>query len=176
MEIEFDAARWSQDKDGVWLSIRTPAGRAARQLADNIAGPCVAKIVPKGRNGALDANVHCWVLLDRLSEVTGIPPKELYRGLIPDVGGNCFVQPIRKDAVERWVEIWQSNGDGWVCEIMGDSKIEGYVNVRSYYGSSQYDTAQMSRLIDLIVQECRQQGIETATPQELARYKEAWGV
>ena len=28
MEIEFDAARWSQDKDGVWLSIRTPAGRA----------------------------------------------------------------------------------------------------------------------------------------------------
>ena len=86
------------------------------------------------------------------------------------------MQPIRKDAVERWVEIWQSNGDGWVCEIMGDSKIEGYVNVRSYYGSSQYDTAQMSRLIDLIVQECRQQGIETATPQELARYKEAWGV
>ncbi len=58
----------------------------------------------------------------------------------------------------------------------GDSKIEGYVNVRSYYGSSQYDTAQMSRLIDLIVQECRQQGIETATPQELARYKEEWGV
>ena len=135
-----------------------------------------AKIVPKRRKRSLDANAYCWVLLDRLSEVTGIPPKELYRGLIPDVGGNCFVQPIRKDAVERWVEIWQSNGDGWVCEIMGDSKIEGYVNVRSYYGSSQYDTAQMSRLIDLIVQECRQQGIETATPQELARYKEAWGV
>ena len=176
MEIEFDAARWSQDKDGVWLSIRTPAGRVARQLADNIAGPCVAKISPKRRKRSLDANAYCWVLLDRLSEATGIPPKELYRGLIPDVGGNCFVQPIRKDAVERWVEIWQSNGDGWVCEIMGDSKIEGYVNVRSYYGSSQYDTAQMSRLIDLIVQECRQQGIETATPQELARYKEAWGV
>ena len=51
-----------------------------------------------------------------------------------------------------------------------------YTHLDVYKRQSQYDTAQMSRLIDLIVQECRQQGIETATPQELARYKEAWGV
>jgi hypothetical protein len=31
----------------------------------------------------------------------------------------------------------------------------------------------MSRLIDLIVQECKQQGIETMTPQEIAALMEA---
>lgn len=36
-----------------------------------------------------------------------------------------------------------------------------------YYGSSTYDMAQMSRLINLIVEDCKAQGIETMTPYEL---------
>ena len=44
----------------------------------------------------------------------------------------------------------------------------------SYYGSSEYDTAQMSRLIELIIAECREQGIETKTPAELAALMEEW--
>ena len=56
----------------------------------------------------------------------------------------------------------------------GESKLEGYVNVISYYGSSEYDTAQMSRLIDLLIAECREQGIETKTPAELAALMEEW--
>lgn len=38
-----------------------------------------------------------------------------------------------------------------------------------YYGSSTYDGAQMARLIDNIVQDCKAVGIETMTPDELAR-------
>ena len=41
-----------------------------------------------------------------------------------------------------------------------------------YYGSSTYDSKQMARLIDNIVQDCKAVGVETATPQELARLKE----
>lgn len=43
------------------------------------------------------------------------------------------------------------------------------------HGSSTYDTAQMSRLIDLIVQDCREQGIETLPPDKLAGMMEEWG-
>lgn len=43
-----------------------------------------------------------------------------------------------------------------------------------YFGSSSYDTVQMSRLIDLLIEDCKAQGIETATPDEIARYKEEW--
>ncbi len=54
------------------------------------------------------------------------------------------------------------------------SKIEGCVNVVLYYGSSTYDTKQMSSLIDQLIFDAKELGIETATPQELARYKEEW--
>ena len=61
-----------------------------------------------------------------------------------------------------------------MTDNLGPSKLPGYTNICAYYGSSTYDTVQMSRLIDLIVQECRQQDIETLTPLELARMKEEW--
>lgn len=54
------------------------------------------------------------------------------------------------------------------------SKLQGCVNVVLYFGSSTYDTAQMSRLIDLCVQDCKQVGIETMTPAELEALVERW--
>ena len=48
------------------------------------------------------------------------------------------------------------------------------VIVRAYYGSSQYNTKQMSRLIDMVVEGAKELGIETLTPEELARIKEEW--
>lgn len=51
----------------------------------------------------------------------------------------------------------------------------GYNNIRSYISSSDYDTEQMSRLIDMVVQDCKAEGIETMTPQELDALKSRWG-
>ena len=41
-------------------------------------------------------------------------------------------------------------------------------------GSHTYDTAEMSRLIDATVAECKELGIETMPPQELERMKSTW--
>lgn len=41
-------------------------------------------------------------------------------------------------------------------------------------GSSVYNTKQMSRLIDHVVQDCKAVGIETLTPLELDRLKGDW--
>ena len=43
-----------------------------------------------------------------------------------------------------------------------------------WYGSSTYDTLQMSRLIDAIAEDCREAGIETMTPQQLDALKSRW--
>lgn len=51
------------------------------------------------------------------------------------------------------------------------SKIEGCTNVILYDGSSTYDTAQMSRFVNMVVDECKIQGIETMTPEELCKLK-----
>ena len=47
------------------------------------------------------------------------------------------------------------------------SKLKGYTNVITYYGSSSYNTREMTRLIDLIVQECQQLEIETKSVEEI---------
>ena len=123
-----------------------------------------------------DANRYFWVLVGKLSEKVGISPEEIYRTFIKDVGGNYEVVPIRDDAVETWIKNWRNKGIGWQCDIIGESKLRGYTNVICYYGSSTYTASQMQRLTNLCVESCKEQGIETMTPAELARlienYKE----
>lgn len=119
-----------------------------------------------------DANAYFWTLINKLSGKINIPPVEIYRTYIKDVGGNYEVIPIREDAVETWIKVWQGRGLGWLCDIIGESKLRGYMNVICYYGSSTYDTRQMTRLIDLCVQDCKENNIETLTPEELARMVE----
>ena len=63
---------------------------------------------------------------------------------------------------------------GWLADTT-PSKIKGCTNVILYYGSSTYDTAQMSRLINLIVDECKEAGIETVPPQRLQAMMDEWG-
>ena len=69
---------------------------------------------------------------------------------------------------------WGKLGTGWISEIVDYATDGEKVIVRTYYGSSQYDTKRMSRLIDNIVQDCKAVGVETLTPLELDRLKEAW--
>jgi hypothetical protein len=63
-----------------------------------------------------------------------------------------------------------------MIEDMGPCRnIKGYHNVRSYLSSSDYDTAQMSQLIVLVVADCKENGIETMTPRELDALVSRWG-
>ena len=175
MRLEFTAARWQQDDSGFWISLKVENPFEARRfLATKKEKKYVADIKEYRERRSLDANAYMWVLVGKLSGKLGLPPEEIYREAIRDVGDNYEVMPVRNDALERWKAIWQSNGLGWLCEEIGPSKLDGYTNVRNFYGSSAYDKAQMSRLIDNIVQDCKVQCIETLTPAELARLTEEW--
>ena len=123
---------------------------------------------------SLNANNYCWKLLDEIAQRMHSTKEEVYQEIISKVG--VFeILPIRNEAVDNFVEKWQSRGLGWVCNIMRDSKIPNYTNVIAYYGSSVYNTKEMSRLIDEVVQEAQGLGIQTKTPQELAELKNLWG-
>ena len=101
-------------------------------------------------------------LIDRLAEKLHRSKTEIYREYIKDIGGVSEPVCVKNAAVERLCEGWQRNGIGWITETF-PSKIEGCTNVILYYGSSTYDTAQMSRLIELIIVDCKEQGIQTDT-------------
>lgn len=132
------------------------------------------KIVRFFKHRSLDANKYFWLLCGKLADKLGQSKEDIYRHMIREIGDNYEILPIRKDAAETFIRNWGNGRVGWICERLGDSKIPGYENIMAYYGSSVYDSRQMSRLIDLVVQDCKDQGIETETPEEIARMKEDW--
>lgn len=132
------------------------------------------EVKPFRARRSLDANAYCWVLMDKLAEKTGESKEAVYKQYITNIGGNSEVVCVKNSAVERLRQGWQKNGIGWQTETF-ESKISGCTNVVLYYGSSVYDSAQMSRLLDLIIQDCKEQGIPTETPNEIARLKALWG-
>ena len=123
----------------------------------------------------LDANAYCWVLCKKIADVLRVTKEEVYRKAISEVG-KFEILPIKNEAVKTFISAWSSKGIGWVCESLNKSKLDGYTNVIAYYGSSIYDTKEMSILIDNIVQEAKQLGVETMTPDELEELKSLWGV
>lgn len=122
---------------------------------------------------SLDANAYCWLLIGKLAEKLNIPLAEIYRSAIKDVGGNSEIVCAQDKAVKSLCDGWSGNGIGWVTDTM-PSKIEGCTNVILYYGSSVYNTAQMSRLISIIQDECRQVGIETKSQEEVDSLLAQW--
>ncbi len=122
---------------------------------------------------SLDANAYAWVLIDKLANKLNLTKVEVYRELIRNIGGVSQTVCVKTEAVEALCSGWKHNGLGWFAETF-PSKLPGCTNVILYYGSSCYDTQQMGNLIDLLVEDCKAQGIETATPDELARYKDEW--
>ena len=66
-------------------------------------------------------------------------------------------------------------GTGWPTEEVDYQQDGDGVVVRAYYCSSRYNAKQMSRIIDMAVQDAKSLGIETLTPDELARMNIEWG-
>lgn len=172
--METKKARWMQDSEGVWLSFLVSRQDASQTLDEMQDGKTYTLTVKEHRERrSLDANAYCWVLLDKLAEKLSLPKTDVYRRFIREIGGNSETVCVVEKAADKLCDGWNHNGIGWQTERM-PSKIEGCVNVILYYGSSTYDTKQMSRLIDMIVDECKEHGIETLTPMELDRLKDRW--
>lgn len=121
---------------------------------------------------SLDVNAYMWVLISKIQEVISIPKEDIYRDLIKAIGVYEVV-PIKNEAVNKFCEAWKHNGLGWITETT-KSKLEGYTNVLAYYGSSTYDKQQMNRLIEELLQECRQLDIETKSELEIKSLMESW--
>ena len=154
-----------------WLCLKTQPADALRWLCKFKAGDYEINRIRKKRS--LDANAYCFVLLDKLSADLQTPKEELYRRYVKEIGGVSETVCVPNKAVDKLVSVWESRGLGWQTDTF-PSKLEGCTNVILYYGSSVYDTNQMSRLIDSIVQDCVAIGIETKSEEEINSLLNEW--
>ena len=156
-----------------WLCLKTQPADALKWLCKFRPGKNY-EIIQARKKRSLDANSYLWVLLDRLSAEVGVPKEELYQHQIKQIGGVSDIVCIQNKALDKFRREWEGKGIGWQTEEL-PSKIEGCTNVIVYYGSSAFDTHQMARLIDSVVQECQELGIETKPEEEIKSLLNQWG-
>ena len=122
-----------------------------------------------------DANKYFWKLLQEICEQKGIDTIEDYKNRVKELG--IFKQfKIMTQDVKTFEKIWTDRGIAWFCEILDTEYIGNteFKIINAYYGSSSYNSKQMSRLIDNLVQDCKAVGIETKSDKEIESLLKEW--
>ncbi len=122
---------------------------------------------------SLDANSYAWVLITKIADVLRTSKEEVYIDMLKRYGQR---EPQLLSVVAEGVPMVYRATQNHCVEV-GESELNGklFKHIAILIGSSQYDTRQMAILIDGIVSECKELGIETMTPAELESLKEKWG-
>ena len=146
------------------------------QMFDDLKDVAVKVEVKKAsKHRSLSANNYAWVLIDKIAEVTGKTVTEVYQNAIREIGGVSEYYGIKEAAYESFCEIWTKDHLGRQVEIIPGSAKPGWINVRAWKGSSDFDSAQMARFIDSLIQDAESLGIPTVPDKEVERMVSQWG-
>lgn len=113
-----------------------------------------------------NANGYMWVLCEKIARKIGVTKYDVYKQAIREVGVFQDIA-ISEKAKGTFRTVWEAYGTGYFVEDFG-------MYVRAYYGSHNYNTAQMSRVVDYIVSEAKALNIDTLTPNEIINLVNLW--
>ncbi len=122
-----------------------------------------------------NANNYLWKLLSDYAQAKGVDTIQEYKERVKRLGIFRRTLVEAKD-VATYKKTWEHWGLAWFCEVYDTE----YINNREfkvlhlYYGSSSYNTQQMSRLINDLVEDCKQVGIETKSPNDIQSLLNEW--
>lgn len=121
---------------------------------------------------SLDSNAYAWVLMQKIAEAVHSDKWSVYLEMLEKYSRAFTHVIVRPDVVPRFEAEWRT------VRNLGEITVNGQtgIQLQLYFGSSTFDTKEMSVFIDGIVEECRQLEIETLPPNEIERMKREWGV
>ena len=149
---------------------------------DELSKEAVTVDIKKARkHRSLSANAYAWVLIDLitakqqdLEKDGGWTPEKVYKNAIKEIGGISDLYGVKEEEFERFKELWCKGHIGRQVEIVPGSQKPGWINVRAWKGSSDFDTQQMSRLISNLIQDAESLGIPTITEKEYQKMLGKW--
>ena len=176
-----DGAKWTIDAGGAWLMLRAPSVREAQEVVSTVSEgkPYTVEVKEYRQKRSKDANGLLWELCTQIaaklqSEGGRITKEDVYRRNIKAAGKCDFVAVVER-AVPALIEAWERRGIGWFAELVDNCKIAGCKKLCLYYGSSTYDTVEMSRLIDSVIQDAESVGVKYE-PREVKALLEEWEI
>ena len=122
-----------------------------------------------------DANAYMWQLCTLIADRLNDSKDTIYKQTILET--NVFQDLALEDkAVKTFIHVWEHYGLGYQTQILYEE--DGHTCIRAYYGSSDYNTKQMSRLISLLEEDAKALGITILSEREksllLEEYYKKW--
>ena len=117
---------------------------------------------------SLNANAYAWLLIGKIADVLRAGKDEIYFRMLKRYGQSELISVLSHIPIEHYVKYY---------EAAGESELKGkmFTHYRVYKGSSEFDSREMSIFIDGVVSEAKELGIQTETPEQLAKIKFLWG-
>lgn len=171
-EFNIDKAEWQKDSGGAWLRLRVTDPRTATEVCRKMKDGKTYSVRIKQYNPkrSLDANALYWSLLGKLAAVLNTSTSELHNimlrryGQLERFGGKLVyvVIPETEDAQKKTdaAESYHLKPTSQVKQGSDGKMYRTYLMLR---GSSTYDTKEMSSLIDGLISECNEAGIDTTS-------------
>lgn len=116
---------------------------------------------------SLNANSYFWHLCGSIADVLRADKNDVYLIMLEKYGQSEMVSVRSEIDVTGYFKYFRE---------IGHTKLQGkdFTHYKIFKGSSEYDTREMSILIDGAIFEAKNLNIETLTDHELQRIKEAW--
>lgn len=129
------------------------------------------KITRKTKKRSLDANALLWHCLGEMAKKFS-PPRdkwEVYLESLKKYGKYSYVLMDEK-AVETFKRLWRET------EVVGEVDVNGRkaIQLLCYYGSSTYDTKEFSVLLDGVIEDMKDLGLQPPMPREVRAALEEW--
>ena len=172
MEFTGEFVNASKDwKTGKWNITFTCNEESALPEIDEIKEANLDITAKKHRKKrSLDANAYAWVLMQKIAEMVNTSKWDVYLDMLQKYSRaftHIIVHPHAVEAVMKMYRTAINLGEVRVNDKTG-------IQLQVYFGSSTFDTKEMSVFIDGIVSDCQMLGIRTETPDELERMKALW--
>ena len=125
------------------------------------------EIKPYRQKRSLNANAYAWVLINEMANRLRTSKDEVYQEMLKRYGQSKVISVLSEIDISRFVKYYEEIGKGHV---------EGkeFTHYRCFIGSSEYDSREMAILIDGIVDEAQELGIETLPTTAVERMKALW--
>ena len=118
---------------------------------------------------SLNANALLWKCIGDIAHDRRADKWDIYLLMLKRYGQYTYVC-VKPKAVQMLKRQWRE------CEEIGSIDINGETAVQllCYYGSSTYDTAEFSTLLDGTISEMKELGLDPPLPEEVRQSLESW--
>ncbi len=116
---------------------------------------------------SINANNYYWQLVNELANALRLDKEELHFMLLQKYGQSQMISVLASIDMKDYLKYYAEAGES----ILNGKTFKHY---KVYKGSSEMDSKEMSILINGLVEECKQQGIETRTPEEINSLLKEW--